>query len=69
MDTLQKELQNRKAEIYKEMRILFKENMKITDWNIPEVDDKEVAKILVDILQEALDEVKKDVRAGKYDYY
>lgn len=69
MDTLQKELKNRKADIYKEIRMLFKENMEITDMNIPEVDDKEVAKILVDLLQEALDEVKKDVLAGKYDYY
>ena len=49
--------------------MLFKKNMVITDWDIPEVDDKEVAKILVDILQEALDEVKEDVLAGKYDYY
>ena len=69
MDTLQKELQDRKAEIYKEVRMLFKKNMVITDWDIPEVDDKEVAKILVDILQEALDEVKEDVIAGNYDYY
>ena len=69
MDIIQKELQSRKSEIRKEMEALFKVNMKITDWDIPEADDNEAAKILIAILQEALDEIKEDVLAGKYDYY
>jgi hypothetical protein len=69
MDVIQKELQSRKAEIKKEMEILFKANMKITDWDVPEPNDNEAANIIVNILQEALDEIKADVAAGKYDYY
>lgn len=69
MDAIQKELQSRKAEIRKGIEILFKANMKITDWDVPEADDNKAAKILADILQEALDEIKADITAGKYDYY
>ena len=69
MDVIQKELQSRKAEIRKSMELLFKANMKITDWDVPEPDDNEAANIIVNILQEVLDEIKADVTAGKYDYY
>jgi len=69
MDVIQKELESRKAEIRSSMKLLFKANMKITDWDVPEADDNEAAKILLKILQEALDEIKEDVVSGKYDYY
>jgi len=69
MDVIQKELQSRKAEIRKGMELLFKANMKITDWDIPEADDNEAANMILNILQEVLDEIKVDVDAGKYDYY
>jgi hypothetical protein len=69
MDTIQKELLGRKPEIQAAMQLLFKTNMKITDWDIPEADDKEGANILLDIMQEALDTIKADVEAGKYDNY
>jgi len=69
MDVIQKELQSRKAEIRKGMELLFKANMKITDWDIPEADDNEAANMILNILQEVLDEIKADVDAGKYDYY
>jgi len=69
MDVIQKELESRKAEIRSSMELLFKANMKITDWDVPEADDNEAAKILLKILQETLDEIKEDVVAGKYDYY
>ncbi len=69
MDVIQKELESRKAEIRKGMELIFKANMKITDWDVPEADDNEAAKILVKILQETLDEIKLDVAAGNYDYY
>jgi len=69
MDVIQKELESRKSEIREAMQLLFKANMKITDWNVPEADDNEAANIIVDILQEVLDEIKADVAAGKYDYY
>ena len=69
MDAIQKDLESRKSEIRKEMELLFKANMKMTDWNVPEGDDKEIAIRLLMILQEALDDIKTDVQAGKYDYY
>lgn len=69
MDAVQKSLVDRKGEICTEMELMFKANMTITDWNVPEADDKEAAKILLSMMQEALDMIKKDVEAGKYDYY
>ena len=69
MDVIQKELESRRSEIKKAMELIFKANMKITDWDVPEADDSEAANILLKILQETLDEIKADVVAGEYDYY
>ena len=69
MDAIQKELVSRKAEIQKELELLFQANMKITDWDVPEADDKEGAKILLDMIQEKIDKIRAEVEAGKYDYY
>jgi len=69
MDVIQKELESRRSEIKKELELLFKANMKITDWDVPEANDNEAANILVNILQETLDEIKADIATGKYDYY
>lgn len=69
MDVIQKELISRKTEIQLAVELLFKANMKITDWDVPEADDKEGAKILLDMIQEKVDTIRADVNAGKYDYY
>ncbi len=69
MDVIQKELVSRKSEIEAAVELLFKANMKITDWDVPEADDKEGAKILLDMMQEKIDAIRADVAAGKYDYY
>ncbi len=69
MDAIEKELLSRKSEIKKELEILFKTNMKITDWDVPEADDEKAAKLLVGIMQEALDEIKEDIASGKYKNY
>jgi hypothetical protein len=69
MDALQKEFENRKSEIREGLKLLFKANMTITDWDVPEVDDREAAKILAGIMQEALDEIKADISEGVFDYY
>ena len=61
MNVIQKELQSRKAEIKKAVELLFKANMKITDWDVPEADNNEAAKILIQIMQEEFDEIKEDV--------
>ena len=69
MDAVIKDLVSRKGEIQKEVEAVFKANMKITDWNVPEADDKEAAKVLLDMMQEKLDAIRADVEAGKYDNY
>ena len=69
MNAVEKELESRKTEIQDKVLAIFKVNMKITDWDVPEADDNLAAKILVQIMQESLDQIKEDVQAGKYDNY
>ena len=69
MDAVIKDLISRKDEIQAEVEAIFKANMKFTDWNVPEADDKEAAKVILDMIQEKLDKIKADVAAGKYDNY
>jgi len=69
MDNIKKELIERKSEIQKELELLFKANIKITDWDIPEANDKEVATLLLDIMEEKLASIRTDIANGKYDYY
>jgi hypothetical protein len=61
MDAIEKELEGRKEEIKKEMRLLFNANNRITSWDVPETDQKEAAKILLNIMQKALDEIKEEI--------
>ncbi len=68
MDTVEKEFYKRKKEIRKELRFIFKANMKITGWDIPEPDNKKAAGILVGILQDSLDEIKEDIKNNKFTY-
>jgi hypothetical protein len=69
MDIIEKEMLSRKSEIKKELRIVFDTNMKITDWDIPEADDRSAAKLLLEILREGLEEISADIESGKYDNY
>jgi DNA repair exonuclease SbcCD ATPase subunit len=69
MNPVYKDLENRRDEIKKGVEELFRINMKITDWDVPEVDDAKAATALLEIMQEALDEIKAAVRSGKYDNY
>jgi hypothetical protein len=69
MSAIQKELASRKTEIQGAVELFFKSNMKITDWDVPEADDTEAAKMLLDIIQEKLDTIRDDVLAGRYKNY
>ena len=69
MNAIKQELESRKTEIQLAVELLFKTNMKITDWDVPEADDKEGAKILLDIIQEKIDALRDDVEAGRYNNY
>jgi hypothetical protein len=66
---VQKDMLNRRDEIRADLVSLFKNNLKITDWNVPEADDQKASEILVEILQEKLDEIKKDVQNREYKNY
>ena len=65
----QKDIESRQDTIENELRGLFESNLKITDWNVPEADDRYASQMLIDIIQGELDRIKNDVNDGKYDYY
>ena len=69
MTPQEKELQAMRSEIVKELRAVFKANMKIFNWDIPENDDDASAQLILDTMQKALDELKEEVKAGKYKNY
>jgi len=69
MDTILKELSSRKSEIDKEIELVFKTNMKITDWDVPEADDKRAAEIIIEMMQDKLNLIKEDIQNGKYNNY
>jgi hypothetical protein len=69
MNPLLKEFANRRGEIEKSLELLFKANMKITDWDVPEADDEAAATLLLAILQEKLDAIREDVKSGNYKNY
>ena len=69
MTPQEKELQAMRSEIVKELRAIFKANMKIFNWDIPENDDDASAQLILDTMQKALDELKEEVKAGKYKNY
>ena len=69
MTPQEQELKALKGEIVKELRAVFKANMKIFDWDIPENDDDISAKMILDTMQEALNELKQEVAKGEYKNY
>jgi len=65
----EQEIEKMQGEIRTELRAVFKTNMKIFDWDIPENDDKKSAQLIIDVMQKAMDELKSEIEAGKYDNY
>ena len=65
----EKEIVKLKDEIKAELRVIFKANMKIFDWDIPEANDQRAAELIVATMQEALDEIKTEVANGEYANY
>lgn len=68
-DAVNKEFKNRKEDIERELEQLFKSNLKIADWDVPEADDRKAATLLLEILQNKLDGIKGEVKDGKYDFF
>ena len=69
MTPQEQEIKKMRGEITTEMRLVFKANMKIFDWDIPENDDRKSAELILRVMQDALDDLKKEVADGKYDNY
>jgi len=69
MTPQEKELEAMRSEIEKEIRGIFKANMKIFDWDIPENDDRKSAELIAQTMQEALDTLKAEIAEGKYNNY
>jgi hypothetical protein len=69
MTPQEQEIKKMRSEITKEMRAVFKVNMKVFDWDIPENDDKRSAELILGVMQDALDDLKTEVSDGKYDNY
>ena len=69
MNPVKQDILRRKNEIISEVNGVFKLNMRITDWDVPEADDTLAAEMIVEIMQEALDGVKKKVREGEFKDY
>jgi hypothetical protein len=69
MTPQQQEIEKMKPEIKKEVRLAFKANMKIFDWDIPENNDRASAELIIDAMQEAVDELRAEIANGKFDQY
>jgi len=65
----EQEIKKMRGEITAEMSLVFKANMKIFAWDIPENDDRKSAELILEVMRDALDDLKKDVADGKYDNY
>ncbi len=69
MTPQEQEIEKMQSEITTEVRAVFKANMKIFDWDIPENDDRKSAELIIDVMQKAMDGLKSEIKAGKYDTY
>lgn len=69
MTPQEQEIEKMQNSIITELRAVFKANMKIFDWDIPENDDRKSAELIIDTMQKAMDELKEEAKAGKYDQY
>jgi len=65
----EQEIAKMKNEIKKEVRLAFKANMKIFDWDIPENDDRKSAELIIDVMQESMDELKQEIANGDFNQY
>jgi hypothetical protein len=69
MTPQEKEIEKMRSSIQTEMKLIFKANMKIFDWDIPENDDRRSAELIYEVMQKAMNELKKEIESGKYNQY
>jgi hypothetical protein len=61
MNTIDKELESRRGEIHFGLEVLYNLNMRITGWDIPELDENEASEKLFKMIEEELAKLKKEV--------
>ena len=66
MNPVKQDILRRKDEIISEINGVFKLNMTITNWDVPEADDALAGKMIIKIMQEALDGLKAKLEAGEF---
>jgi len=69
MTPQEQEIAKMKDEITTELRAVFKGNMKVFDWDIPENDDRKSAELIIEVMQDAMDVLKQEIQDGKYNQY
>jgi len=69
MNPVEQDILRRKNEIISEINGVFKLNMRITDWDVPEADDELAGQMIIDIMQEALDGLKVKLNKGEFKDY
>ncbi len=66
MNPVEQDISRRKNEIIAEVNALFNANIKFTDWDVPEADNELAAKLIIEIMEEALDGLKANLDAGGF---
>ncbi len=69
MTPQEQEIEKLQNEITDELRGVFKGNMKIFDWGIPENDDQKSANLIIETMQKAMKDLEKEIKEGKYNLY
>jgi len=69
MNPVEQDVLRRKNEIIAEVNGVFKLNMQIVDWDVPEADDELAAKLILEIMDEALNGLKKKLSEGTFRDY
>ena len=69
MTPQEQEIEKMQGEITTEVYAVFKGNMKIFDWDIPENDDRKSAELIYAVMQKAMKNLRAEIDAGKYDQY
>jgi hypothetical protein len=62
----EKELLKLKDDIKSDLEELFKKYLKVFDWDIPEANDNEASKLILNVMKEAIYKLDEDIKSGKF---
>lgn len=60
MSPQEQEITKLHDDIVKELRRILEHNEKIFDWDVPENDDQAASKMILDVMQEALETLRQE---------